>query len=74
VTTRVSAMYELLLQQHIDDKKAYGESAQPPCGPQELERARARAKAELGVDLHRLPRSAGSHEWPGFEWAGDLRK
>jgi hypothetical protein len=44
-------MYQQLLQEHIDDKKAYGESPQPAAGPAQLQALRARAKKELGVDL-----------------------
>ena len=44
-------MYQKLLQEHIDDKKAYGGVPQPPATAEELRRLRERAKKELGVDL-----------------------
>lgn len=44
-------MYQALLKEHIDDKKAYGGSPQPPATREELEDLRQRAKDELGVEL-----------------------
>jgi SMI1/KNR4 family protein SUKH-1 len=44
-------MYQQLLKEHIDDKKAYGEQPQPPATKAQLQALRARAKKELGVDL-----------------------
>lgn len=44
-------MYQQLLQEHIDDKKAYGESPQRPATAAELQGLRDRARKELGVDL-----------------------
>jgi hypothetical protein len=51
VAEEARAMYQQLLQEHIDDKKAYGESGQPPATPAQLQALRAQAKKELGVDL-----------------------
>jgi len=44
-------MYQQLLKEHIDDRKAYGKLPQPPASAAELQALRARAKQELGVDL-----------------------
>jgi hypothetical protein len=44
-------MYQQLLKEHIDDRKAYGKLPQPPASPAELQALRGRAKQELGVDL-----------------------
>jgi hypothetical protein len=44
-------MYQKLLQEHIDDKKAYGGKPQPPATAEDLRQLRERAKKELGADL-----------------------
>ena len=44
-------MYQQQLQEHLDDKKVYGESGQPPATPAQLQALRDQAKKELGVDL-----------------------
>jgi hypothetical protein len=44
-------MYQQLLQEHIDDKKSYGESPQPPATATDLEQLRDRAKRELDAEL-----------------------
>jgi len=44
-------MYQTLLQEHLDDKRGYGESPQPGCDAQQLERLRERARKELRTEF-----------------------
>jgi hypothetical protein len=44
-------MYQQLLQQHLDDLRAYGLSPQPPCGSAALQRLREGAARDLGTEL-----------------------